>query len=54
MLTNHPVIGISTALKQKCRSAGYCGRENSGNSIEIGVITEDLSEEVTFWLGSEG
>lgn len=30
------------------------GENNSGNSIEIGVISAGLSEEVLFWLESEG
>lgn len=32
---------------------GAMGESNSGNSFEIGVIREGLSEEVTFQLESE-
>lgn len=33
---------------------GTVEENNSGSSIEIGVTSEGLSEEVPFWLESEG
>ena len=54
MLTNDPIIINCHRSYCEAEMHGIMGENNLGNSIEIGVITESLSEEVTFQLELEG